>query len=183
MSNARIKKTGEIKAFFPTTQSGYKGYVDTDGRFYYPEQLDFRNGGELVGGNEIPTYVFKIMVKAGYNQEKPPTLNEALSWILFKFNAWIAVRPRWMTKLSETSWTEEARQTLMWEVESYNITSRAPGDGYCNRFAIFSESCDLDKVDIYGVEVCESIWNLGYNTWQEAIFAGMVRTIKWLTDV
>jgi len=43
--NARIKMTGEIKAFYPTTQSGYKGYVDTDGRFYYPEQLDFRNGG------------------------------------------------------------------------------------------------------------------------------------------
>ncbi|WP_290381192.1 MULTISPECIES: hypothetical protein [Bacteroidales] len=51
MSNARIKKTGEIKAFYPTTQSGYKGYVDTDGRFYYPEQLDFQNGGRIVGPN------------------------------------------------------------------------------------------------------------------------------------
>ena len=51
MSNARIKKTGEIRAFYPTTQSGFKGYVDTDGRFYYPEQLDFRNEGRIVGPN------------------------------------------------------------------------------------------------------------------------------------
>ena len=51
MSNARIKKTGEIRAFYPTTQSGFKGYVDTDGRFYYPGQLDFRNEGRIVGPN------------------------------------------------------------------------------------------------------------------------------------
>lgn len=44
MRNARIKKTGEIKSFYSTTQSGYQGYVDTDGRFYYPNELDFRNG-------------------------------------------------------------------------------------------------------------------------------------------
>lgn len=27
------------------------GYVDTDGLFYYPEQLDFRNEGRIVGPN------------------------------------------------------------------------------------------------------------------------------------
>lgn len=38
---ARVKKTGEIKSFYPTTQSGYDGYVDEDGEWYYPKELDF----------------------------------------------------------------------------------------------------------------------------------------------
>lgn len=38
---AIIKKTGQIKSFYPTTQSGYAGYVDGDGRFYYPNELRF----------------------------------------------------------------------------------------------------------------------------------------------
>lgn len=47
MNNARIKKTGEIKAFYPTTQSGYQGYIDARGKFYYSEELDFANDGVL----------------------------------------------------------------------------------------------------------------------------------------
>lgn len=42
---ARVIATGEIKSFYPTRQSGYDGYVDSDGRWYYPSELDFRNGG------------------------------------------------------------------------------------------------------------------------------------------
>lgn len=44
---AKIKATGEIKTFYPTRECGYDGYVDTDGKFYYPTELDFRNGGEV----------------------------------------------------------------------------------------------------------------------------------------
>lgn len=44
---ARIKKTGKIKSFYPTTQSGYAGYVDSDGKFYYPNELAFRNEGVI----------------------------------------------------------------------------------------------------------------------------------------
>lgn len=43
---ARVIATGEIKSFYPTRQSGYDGYVDEQGRWYYPKELDFRNGGE-----------------------------------------------------------------------------------------------------------------------------------------
>lgn len=51
---ARIKETGEIKCFYPTTQSGYAGYVDKEGKFYYPSELDFRNGGILMTSSREP---------------------------------------------------------------------------------------------------------------------------------
>lgn len=47
MNNARIKKTGEIKAFYPVRESGYDGYIDARGKFYYPSELDFANNGVL----------------------------------------------------------------------------------------------------------------------------------------
>lgn len=42
---ARVIATGEIKSFYPARQSGYDGYVDEEGQWYYPNELDFRNGG------------------------------------------------------------------------------------------------------------------------------------------
>lgn len=42
---ARIIATGEIKVFYPARQSGHDGYVDEQGLWYYPNELDFRNGG------------------------------------------------------------------------------------------------------------------------------------------
>ncbi len=40
--NARIKTTGEIKSFYPTTRGERQpGFVDADGRLYYPEELVF----------------------------------------------------------------------------------------------------------------------------------------------
>lgn len=50
--NARVIATGEIKSFYPTRQSGYDGYVDEQGQWYYPKELDFRNGGEPFPGTE-----------------------------------------------------------------------------------------------------------------------------------
>lgn len=38
---ARIRKSGEIKNFYPTKQIGYDGYIDEDDNFYYPSELDF----------------------------------------------------------------------------------------------------------------------------------------------
>lgn len=51
---ARVIATGEIKSFYPTRQSGYDGYVDEQGRWYYPKELDFRDGGEPLPGVEDP---------------------------------------------------------------------------------------------------------------------------------
>ena len=50
--NARVIATGEIKSFYPTRQSGYDGYVDEQGQWYYPNELDFRNGGVAIPETE-----------------------------------------------------------------------------------------------------------------------------------
>ena len=50
---ARVIATGEIKSFYPTRQSGYNGYVDEQGQWYYPHELDFRNEGILLPEKEI----------------------------------------------------------------------------------------------------------------------------------
>lgn len=42
---ARVIATGETKSFYPTRQSGHNGYADEQGQWYYPGELDFRNGG------------------------------------------------------------------------------------------------------------------------------------------
>ncbi len=38
----KIKATGEMKSLYPTRECGYDGYVDTDGKFYYPSEIDFK---------------------------------------------------------------------------------------------------------------------------------------------
>lgn len=49
---ARIIATGEIKSFYPTRQSGCDGYVDSEGQWYYPSELDFRNEGKPIPTSE-----------------------------------------------------------------------------------------------------------------------------------
>ena len=38
---ARIRKSGEIRNFYPTIENIHEGYVDNDGKFYYPSELNF----------------------------------------------------------------------------------------------------------------------------------------------
>ena len=64
---ARVIATGEIKSFYPTRQSGYNGYVDEQGQWYYPHELDFRNGGILLPEKEIviDTIWLAILINGG----------------------------------------------------------------------------------------------------------------------
>lgn len=61
--NGRVMKTGEIKSFYPTRECGYDGYVDSDGKFYYPTEIDFRNNGKIVPSANTNYVTYEQAVK------------------------------------------------------------------------------------------------------------------------
>lgn len=120
-----------------------------------------------------------MMRERGYVGPIVIRYSEATRWLLDKYHVWLVVSPRYVTPLDD----DDAKKTLMWELEARSSYHEMAGDGYCAYVAIHQEDnpCEarLEQSDVYGVEVYESNEKY-YKSPEEAFSAGLIRTMLWV---
>lgn len=137
----------------------------------------------------IPSTIVEMMKARGYTGSGKVGYYEAMKWLYEKYNAWLVATPRYLTPIQHSASYSDGivydNLMQMWQIDSRNVTSCMPGEHYCSYFAIHHENNpvyqSIEDADVYGHEVCEESGKF-YMTYEDAICAGLIRTMLWLSD-